>query len=78
MGLEVEVVRPALLDRAHKDQLHELRRFRHVFRNIYDTSLNPERVERVNRITPHVVEGFSKAHGEFLGKLRVLRDALEG
>ncbi len=69
MGLEVEGVRPALLDRAHRDQLHELRRFRHVFRNIYDTNLDPERVERVNRITPHVVEGFIKAHGEFLERL---------
>ncbi len=78
MVLEGEGVRPALLDRAHKDQLHESRRFRHVFRNIYETILDPERVERVNRITPHVVEGFSKAHGEFFGKLRVLHDALEG
>ena len=78
MSLEVEGVRPALLDRAHRDQLHELRRFRHVFRNIYDTTLDPERVERVNRTTSHIAEGFVKAHGEFLGKLRVLRDALEG
>ena len=62
MGLEVEGVRPALLDRAHRDQLHELRRFRHVFRNIYGTTLDPELVEKVNRITPHIIEDFSKAH----------------
>jgi len=37
--------RPAMLSSAHKATLDELRRFRHLVRNVYAFNLNPERVE---------------------------------
>ena len=47
MSLEIEAVRPALIDAALRQKLDELRKFRHFFRNAYDRRLDPLRVAEV-------------------------------
>ena len=44
MTLEIPGLRPALFDRAFARRIDELRRFRHAFRNLYQTELDPDRV----------------------------------
>jgi len=45
MGLDLAQVRPPVLTIASVRNLDEYLRFRHVVRNVYTFSLNPERVE---------------------------------
>jgi hypothetical protein len=47
MTLEIEGVRPKLYDSKTHECLDELRRFRHIFRNAYSISLDPDRVQLV-------------------------------
>lgn len=76
MIIPIEGLRPALLPREMLPDIHELRSFRHVFRNIYAVQLDPERVQRVNERVRRVVDGFEQAHGQFIAKLREIRDGL--
>ena len=42
MLLDIEGVRPALLNRGLAGRIDELRSFRHIFRNIYQSELDPK------------------------------------
>jgi len=42
MMLDIEGVRPALLNRGLAGRIDELRSFRHIFRNIYQSELDPK------------------------------------
>ncbi len=44
MAIAVPDVRPAVLQPATAAELDELRRFRHLIRNIYATNIDPERI----------------------------------
>ena len=70
-------VRPALLDRTTANLLHELRAFRHVFRNIYQTELDPEKVSLVQKKVHPALERFYDAHSQFVDELREIREELE-
>lgn len=70
MTLSIEGVRPALLPASSRQAVHELRSFRHVFRSIYDSTLQPERVASVNALVPQVVDAMRSAHPGFVQKLR--------
>ncbi len=78
MTLEIEEVRPALLDRDLAERIDELRAFRHVFRNIYQTRLDPERVMLVQRRLASTLDAFVAAHRAFEGKLRAIAAGLKG
>lgn len=56
MALEVPGLRPAVIPKAAAADLHELRKFRHFFRNVYvldpDAARVLEHVERVLRVHP--------------------------
>ena len=77
MSLEIEGVRPRLLDRSLARDIHELRAFRHVFRNIYGNRLDPERTRIVQARVPESVEAFRAAHAEFTRAMRDLADLLD-
>lgn len=47
MTMDIEGIRPRLLNSETFDCLDELRRFRHVFRSAYTVSLHPERLALV-------------------------------
>ena len=76
MALSIEGVRPAVLPRELRRDIHELRSFRQVFRDIYDTELDSKRVEQANQLVGRVVEGFRTAHGLFTRKLEEIRAGL--
>ena len=76
MALEIRSVRPALLDDSLAVRIDELRAFRHVFRNVYQSSLDPGRVRALQERLPEVMEGFAGAHGRFLEQIRAVADQL--
>jgi hypothetical protein len=47
MTLRIEGIRPQLFSPESYDCLDELRRFRHIFRNAYSVSLDPDRLQLV-------------------------------
>ena len=77
MMLDIEELRPALLDRELAGRIDELRSFRHVFRNIYQSELDPKRVELVQQRLEATLFGFKKAHIEFLEKIRTIAEQVE-
>lgn len=44
MALSIEGVRPSLLGKDQLEPFHELHGFRHVFRAIYDSTLDPRKL----------------------------------
>ena len=77
MTLEIDGVRPRLLDRTLAREIHELRAFRHVFRNIYGSRLDPERMRILQVRVPASITAFRAAHAEFTGALRDLADLID-
>jgi len=57
-------LRPALFTKADADFLDELRRFRHLIRNIYAFNLLPSRIEP---LVKGVVDRWPKLRGELVG-----------
>ena len=49
MTLDIEGVRPAVLNRELAARIDELRSFRRAFRNIYQTELDPKRVQLIQQ-----------------------------
>jgi hypothetical protein len=72
MALEIPEFRPALLNHEDLPALHDLRSFRHVFRNIYQGQLNEDRLMEVNRSVPETISRFSEAHERFVKKLKII------
>lgn len=62
MKIEVPGIRPAIIDAELEEQLDELRRFRHLFRNLYKSQLKPHRVQEVSGIADTAVERFYRHH----------------
>lgn len=77
MTLEIDGVRPRLLGRTLAREIHELRAFRHVFRNIYGSRLDPERMRILQARVPASITAFRAAHAEFTGALRDLADLID-
>lgn len=76
MALDIPDIRPALLEPENIPPLHELRSFRHVFRNIYQGRLNEEKLMAVNRGLPDIIAHFSDSHTRFLEKLEIIASEL--
>ena len=72
MALDIPGFRPALLEKGDLAVFHELRSFRHVFRNIYQGQLNEERLEKVNQSVPETVSLLRTAHTRFVTKLKII------
>ena len=77
MSLEIEGIRPALLQSKDVPLIDELRAFRHVFRHIYQSELDVEKLKLVDGRTPKAIEVFKSAHDRFIGKLQQLIDMLD-
>lgn len=76
MAVEIEDLRPPLLPRESLADFHELRGFRHVFRSLYDTPLDPEKVALANKRVQPAYQALSSAHEHFVAKLMAVREAL--
>ena len=70
-------MRPAVIDRETAALIHELRAFRHVFRTIYQSELDPKKVALVQAKVPEVLSRLSSAHERYLQELAVIRDHLD-
>jgi hypothetical protein len=77
MMLDIEGVRPALLNRELSGRIDELRSFRHIFRNIYQSELDPKRVELVQQPLDSTLSAFKKAHQDFTKKIKTIAEQLE-
>jgi len=77
MTLEIATVRPAVWSRELARHVDELRRFRHAFRHVYDTSLDPDKLMLAQKHVPLAVSGVQGAHATLIEKLRVLAESLE-
>lgn len=77
MTIEIEGVRPRLLDRSLAQDIHELRAFRHVFRNMYGTRLDPERIRNVQNRVPAALDAFRSAHARFVMELSAVAAMIE-
>ena len=78
MTLEISGVRPALFDREFALRIDELMRFRHLFRNLYQAPLIPEKVDFANRSADGLLDAFRGYHEAFDSFLRELKADLEG
>ena len=77
MTIEIKGLRPRLLDRSLAQDIHELRAFRHVFRNIYGTRLNPDRIRMVQNRVPTTLAAFRSAHERFVAELGAIVEMIE-
>jgi Uri superfamily endonuclease len=68
MRLDMPGLRPALLETASVGALHELRKFRHFFRNAYVLELDPAkvraRVDDLMSVAPSVMAGLDRFERE--------------
>ena len=77
MALEIDGVRPALLTLKDIPLIDELRAFRHVFRHIYQSELDTEKLMLVDSRTLKAVAAFEAAHDRFMDNLDQLTALLE-
>ena len=77
MTLEIPTIRPALWERPLSRHIDELRRFRHAFRHIYDSNLDPEKLMIVQKHVGPAMSGFKASHSAFLEKLNTLAEHLD-
>jgi hypothetical protein len=74
MALNLEDIRPPVLDEALRDRLDEYLRFRHVFRNIYGFQLQRERCEPLADQLGDVLDALSQHLTAFCTFLKVLAE----
>ncbi len=77
MTLSIPTVRPALLSSELYDRLEELRRFRHVVRNLYKSRLHPQKMRIVEDAIRGIDEDFGAAHRKYIAWLERLAEELE-
>ncbi len=78
MTLNIEGIRPALIDQKISLRIEELLKFRHVYRNVYKSPLVPAKVEYANQAAVNLVVDFKIHHERFLGFLQNLIRELDG
>ncbi|MBF8258617.1 MAG: hypothetical protein HW377_991 [Actinobacteria bacterium] len=75
MSLEIEGVRPAVLDAGDVPLIDDLRAFRHVFRNIYQGELDTGKLNLVDSRMSDALRAFKSAHRKFSATLdRLIRE----
>ncbi len=78
MTLDIPGIRPALIDdRVLAERIDELRRFRHLFRNLYKTRLHPGKLSIVDEGARNLAFDLAPAHSDFLAWLQELARNLE-
>jgi hypothetical protein len=74
MKKDIQQTRPAIISDASASVLGELRRFRHLVRNIYTSNLIPEKIEPLVSSLP---ESWSRLRAELLAFADFLEDVAE-
>jgi hypothetical protein len=78
MLLEIPRIRPAFFTREEFLVMDELRGFRHVFRNLYNRSLDRARLEPLQEKVPVAIRMFKDAVTRYSEYLEKLGDSIEG
>jgi len=78
MTLDLEGIRPPVLDDALRERLDEYLRFRHVFRNIYGFQLQRERCESLADHLDDVLNTLSQQLETFCAFLKTLAEGCSG
>lgn len=74
MAIEVEDLRPPIIDDSLKEQLSEYLRFRHLFRHIYGFELNWDRCRPLVRKLPEINRELSESLDKFEDFLREISE----
>ncbi len=74
MTLDIPAIRPAFMERQDYPFFDELRAFRHVFRHIYQSELDTDRLFALDSKIPQGVERFYELHRQYLQKLETIID----
>ena len=77
MLLHIPEVRPAFFTLNEYEQVDELRGFRHLFRNIYNTRLDPQRVLLVQQKVPAAIASVDAGIDRYMNFLSQLCEKLE-
>jgi len=77
MAIEIDGIRPALLNSKDVQLIDELRAFRHIFRHIYQGELDVEKLKLVDSRVPQALNVFKSANDRFIGNLQALIDIIE-
>ncbi len=77
MTLDIQGLRPAVIELEAARTIDELRRFRHLFRNLYKTPLIPAKVRFANEAAHGVVDVMTTSHERFDGFLQDLKNELD-
>ena len=72
MTLDLPGIRPAIIPRNIEEKLDELRRFRHLFRNLYKSSIKPNRVLELKSEIGPLMDTFAASHADFMQWLEQL------
>lgn len=76
MTIEIIDVRPRLFNRDLANKINELRAFRHVFRYIYQSRLDVEKLQNLNHRIPGIINEFKQSHKLFIERLYKIIEAL--
>lgn len=66
MKIEVAGIRPAVITADMMEPLDELRRFRHLFRNLYKSRLRPGRIKEISDSIDPLIRKFTDCHRQFI------------
>ncbi len=77
MTVRIEGTRPALLTPEEAEAIDELRGFRHLYRNLYERQIQPEKVAALQARFPAILFSFREAHSRFIRMLKEIAGALE-
>ncbi len=76
MLLDIPNVRPAFFTRPDYELIDELRAFRHLFRNLYNRELDPERLMIIQNRVPRAVSAFGASVDRYFDFLAALKREL--
>ena len=77
MRLEIPGVRPPVWDATTAEHIDELRRFRHVFRHVYESGLDPRKILLAQEHVAPAIDGLHAAHATFIRRMQALADELD-
>ena len=78
MRIDIPDIRPALIaDGSLAERIDELRRFRHLFRNLYKTRRHHGKLRIVDDCARNLAPDFYASHAAFVSWLRELADNLD-
>jgi len=72
MCVEVAGTRPRLFNAEFAQRIDTLRRFRHAFRNMYQSELDPRRIRILNDDIPSIIADFEHWHATFVDSMSIV------